>query len=86
MLDNLHEYLHKLPKADVHSHFHLGGSQKRFLEKYNAYFSFPKNYDGLDGMIHFIYKHLNNYMTTKEDVINFMEMSIQSSIDDNITF
>tara|TARA_R110001599_G_scaffold28100_1_gene97670 strand:+ start:1669 stop:2574 length:906 start_codon:yes stop_codon:yes gene_type:complete len=85
-MDNLHEYLHKLPKADVHSHFHLGGSQKRFLEKHNASFSFPKNYDGLDGMIHFIYKHLNNYMTTKEDVINFMEMSIQSSIDDNITY
>ena len=24
----------KLPKADVHNHFHLGGSQKKLLEKY----------------------------------------------------
>ena len=86
-MDNLKDYLHKLPKADVHNHFHLGGSQKRFFEKYpNANISFPKKYDGLPGMIDFIYSHLNNYMTTAEDVINFMEISIQSSIDDNITY
>ena len=85
-MDNLKDYLHKLPKADVHNHFHLGGSQKRFLEKYTeANISFPKKYDGLVGMIDFIYGHLNNYMTTAEDVINFMEISIQSSIDDNIS-
>ena len=80
------DYFHKLPKADVHNHFHLGSSQKRFIEKYNPTFKFPKNYEGLPGMIDFIYNHLNNYMTTKEDVINFMEMSILSSIDDNVTY
>ncbi|MFY9242108.1 MAG: hypothetical protein WAO74_03685 [Polaribacter sp.] len=76
----------KLPKADVHNHFHLGGSQKKLLEKYpNATISFPKKYDGLVGMIDFIYGNLNKIMVTKEDVITFMEISIESSIDDNIS-
>jgi adenosine deaminase len=76
----------KLPKADVHNHFHLGGSQKKLLQKYpNATIIFPKKYDGLVGMIDFIYGNLNKIMLTKEDVINFMELSIESSINDNIT-
>ncbi|MFT5983400.1 MAG: adenosine deaminase [Ulvibacter sp.] len=76
----------KLPKADVHTHFHLGGSQKKLLEKYpNASINFPEKYDGLVGMIDFIYGHLNKIMLTKRDVINFMEISIESSIDDNVT-
>ena len=79
-------YFQKLPKADVHTHFHLGSSQKKFIEKHNSTLSFPNNYKGLNGMIDFIYNHLNNYMTTKEDVINFMKLSIESSIDDNITY
>lgn len=76
----------KLPKADVHNHFHLGGSQKKILEKYpNFNISFPKTFDGLPGMIDFIYSHLNLIMVTKEDVINFMEMAIESAMEDNIT-
>ena len=75
----------KLPKADVHNHFHLGGSQKKLFEKYpKATIQFPKKYDGLVGMIDFIYGHLNKLMVTKEDVINFMEISIESAIDDNV--
>ena len=76
----------ELPKADVHSHLHLAGSQKRFTERYpNANISFPKNYNGLAGMIDFIYGTLNKVMVTKEDVINFMDIAIESAIDDNIT-
>lgn len=85
-MNNVNAYFHKLPKADVHNHFHLGSSQKRFIEKYHPSFSFPKNYNGLDGMVDFIYNHLNHCMKTKEDVINFMNMSIKSSIDDNVTY
>jgi len=85
-MENAYDYIQKLAKADVHNHFHLGGSQKRFLEKYHASFSFPKSFNGLDGMIDFINKQVNNHLKTKEDVINFMEMSIQSSIDDNVTY
>lgn len=85
-MENSHNYFLKLPKADVHNHFHLGGSQKRFFEIYpEATFTFPKKYDGLPGMINFIYGHLNNHLTTPEDVINFMENSILSSIEDNVT-
>lgn len=76
----------KLPKADVHNHFHLGGSQKRLFEKYpKATIKFPEKYDGLVGMIDFIYNHLNQIMLSKDDVINFMEIAIESAIDDNIT-
>lgn len=76
----------KLPKADVHNHFHLGGSQKKLLEKYpDAIITFPEKYSGLVGMIDFIYGHLNKIMVTKEDVVNFMEIAIESAIDDNIT-
>lgn len=79
------ESILKLPKADVHSHFHLGGSQKKILEKYpNASINFPSKYDGLAGMIDFIYGHLNKIMLTRSDVVNFMEISIESSIDDNV--
>lgn len=76
----------KLPKADVHNHFHLGGSQKKLLEKYpKAAIEFPKKYNGLEGMIDFIYGHLNQIMRTKEDVFNFMEIAIETAIDDNVT-
>ncbi|ARV09973.1 hypothetical protein BTO05_10115 [Winogradskyella sp. PC-19] len=76
----------KLPKADVHSHLHLAGSQKRFKEKYpEANLTFPKSFDGLTGMIDFIYGHLNTIMVEGEDVINFMEIAIESAIDDNVT-
>lgn len=75
-----------LPKADVHNHFHLGGSQKKFFETYaNTGLHFQKKYDGLNGMIDFIQDRLNKIMLTKKDVINFMEMSIESSINDNVT-
>jgi len=85
-LENIKDSIFKLPKADVHNHFHLGGSQRRLLEKYpNASIIFPKKYNGLVGMIDFIYGHLNNIMLTKADVINFMEIAIESSIDDNVT-
>lgn len=80
------DYFHKLPKADVHNHFHLGSSQKRFLNHYNSELVFPKSYNGLDGMIDFIYNQLNNFMTTKKDVVTFMHLAIESAIEDNITY
>ncbi|MDP5082305.1 MAG: hypothetical protein NWP87_06585, partial [Winogradskyella sp.] len=86
-MNSAKDTLLKLPKADVHNHFHLGASQKKFFEKYsNSHFSFPKTYNGLEGMIEFIYSELNQIMLTKHDVINFMEMSVASSIDDNVTY
>lgn len=82
----LRDKFQNLPKADVHSHLHLAGSQKRFVENYpDANLDFPKSYDGLTGMIDFIYSHLNTVMVKGEDVINFMDIAIQSAIDDNVT-
>lgn len=75
-----------LPKADVHNHLHLAGSQNLFKQRYpSANINFPKSYNGLNGMIEFIYGHLNNIMTTDKDVVNFMEIAIESAILDNIT-
>ncbi len=85
-MKDLKQQIQNLPKADVHSHLHLAGSQKRFRERYpNANLNFPKSYNGLSGMIDFIYGHLNTVMLTKTDVVNFMEIAIESAIDDNIT-
>jgi adenosine deaminase len=85
-LIDLKEKISTLKKADVHSHLHLAGSQKRLSERYpNAQINFPDQYNGLSGMIEFIYGSLNTIMTTKEDVINFMDIAIQSAIDDNVT-
>lgn len=79
------QYIINAPKADVHSHLHLAGSQKRFRERYpNANLNFPKSYNGLSGMIDFIYGQLNTIMVTDKDVINFMEIAIESAIDDNV--
>lgn len=78
--------IHKLPKADVHNHLHLGGSVNKLNEKYpNANIVIPSKYDGLAGMIDFIYGKLNMVMLTSDDVIFFMENAIESSINDNIT-
>ena len=78
--------IHKLPKADVHNHLHLGGSVKNLNEKYpNAAILIPSKYDGLAGMIDFIYKKLNMVMLTSDDLIFFMENAIESSIKDNVT-
>lgn len=85
-IKNFRDTFFKLPKADVHSHLHLAGSQKRFTELYpKANINFPKTFNGLTGMIDFIYGHLNTIMVKGEDVKNFMEIAIQSAIDDNVT-
>lgn len=84
-MNSLLQQIQDLPKADVHSHLHLAGSQKRFAERYpEANITFPRQYDGLPGMIDFIYGTLNKVMLTGEDVINFMDIAIISAIDDNV--
>ena len=84
-MNSLLQQIQDLPKADVHSHLHLAGSQKRFAERYpEANINFPNQYDGLPGMIDFIYGTLNKVMLTGEDVVNFMDIAIISAIDDNV--
>ena len=81
------EYFKTVAKADIHNHFHLGSSQDRFLNAYpKSKIIFPDKYDGLEGMIDFIYGMLNKVMLTRYDVIKFMEMSILSSIKDNVSY
>ncbi|MDT0558355.1 hypothetical protein RM697_06845 [Ichthyenterobacterium sp. W332] len=78
--------IYNTPKADVHSHLHLSGTRV-LLKKYypDADLVFPKSYDGLPGMIDFIYGHLNTIMQKGKDVECFMEMAIIAAIEDNIT-
>ena len=86
-MKDIKNHFHKIPKADVHNHFHLGSSQKKIIKAYpNVNIEFPKSYDGLNGMVNFIYGSLNTIMVSKEDVIKFMELSIESNIDDNVTY
>jgi len=76
----------ELPKADVHNHLHLSGSRK-LLSKYypEANLKFPEKYNGLPGMIDFIYGHLNSIMLDSKDVECFMEMAVLAAIEDNVT-
>ncbi|MGB3590139.1 MAG: hypothetical protein WBA16_00505 [Nonlabens sp.] len=74
-----------LPKADVHSHLHLGASIERFKEQYPAAnFKVPNKYDGLTGMIEFIYGTLNNYLKDGRDVYKFIDAALMSCVDDNV--
>ena len=82
----MRDKIHKLPKADVHNHLHLGGTANRLNKKYpDANIVISTKYNGLNGMIDFIYGRLNRVMLNSDDVIFFMENAIESSIDDNIT-
>jgi adenosine deaminase len=83
----LREQIKQLPKADVHSHLHLSGGIKLLKKKYPGVpFDIPNSYSGLQGMIDFIHQHVNRIMSTRDDVIHFMEMGLQSAIDDNVTY
>jgi adenosine deaminase len=84
-MSDLRRQIGRLPKSDVHNHLHLGGSIKALREKYShTNIAIPKYFNGLDGMIDFIYNNLNKIMLTSNDVIFFMENAIKSGIDDNV--
>lgn len=87
MNSKIKDDLRNLPKADVHNHLHLGGSIALLKKKYsNASISIPQSYVGFDGMMAFINNHINKIMLTSIDVIYFMEMAINNSIDDNVKY
>jgi len=76
-----------LPKADVHNHLHLCPSRDRFYKLYpNFKYDFPQAYDGLDGMVDFILNKYNSILKSSPDVVALFNASIQSSIDDNVTY
>jgi len=76
-----------LPKADVHNHLHLCPSRQRFHTLYpNFKHKFPESYSGLDGMVDFIFNKFNSILKSREDVVSLLNASLQSSIDDNITY
>ena len=85
-MNNFRDEIHRLPKADVHNHFHLGGNISSLQKKHpNSQITLPTHFDGLGGMIDFIYNDLGKLMLTGSDVIFFMENAIESSIEDNVS-
>lgn len=85
-MNNLRDKIHKLPKADVHNHLHLGGSFRSLQKRYpQSQIELPTSYNGLKGMIDYIYNDLGKLLRTKEDVVFFMENAIESSIADNVS-
>jgi adenosine deaminase len=85
IMDNVRNELHKLKKADLHNHLSLGPSLSSLKKYYpNCNLVIPKQYNGLEGMIDFIHNNINNVMTTKTDVIKFMEIAIEDCIADNV--
>ena len=86
-MNTLRDQIYKLPKADVHNHLHLGGNIKVLREKYkDSRLTIPEYYFGFDGMMDFILNKINKIMLTSSDVIFFMEMAIESSIDDHVEY
>ena len=86
-MDDLRTNFRNLEKSDLHNHLHLGVDIKFIQEKYsNMNFNVPTTYDGLEGMIDFIHSDVNRLLNTEEDVVYFMEKSIQSAINDGITY
>jgi adenosine deaminase len=79
--------IRQLPKGDVHNHLTLGVSRKTLKKHYqNNSIKFLENYDGLEGMTEFVHKKINAVMCTGNDVIKFMELAIEDSIEDNIIY
>jgi adenosine deaminase len=81
------DQIRQLPKGDVHNHLTLGVSQETLKKHYQMNTTdFPDNYDGLEGMTDFIHEKVNTIMCTGNDVIKFMELAIEDSIQDNVTY
>ena len=86
-MDDLRQKIHKLPKGDVHSHLHLSAGITLLKEKYpKLNFNTPASYNGFAGMMKFIEQNINAFMTTSENVIDLMDLGIQSCIADNVTY
>ena len=85
-MTNLKDKIHKLPKADVHNHLHLGGNIEMLRLNYPKHqLVLPSRFNGLEGMIDFIYNDLGGVLRSQEDVIFFMKNAIESAIKDNVT-
>ena len=84
-METVLQKIKKLPKADLHNHLTLG-SNITTLKKYyqNCNLIIPKQYNGLEGMFDFVHEQINAVMITANDMIRFMEIAIEGSIDDNI--
>ncbi|MEN8798709.1 MAG: hypothetical protein ABF293_05635 [Flavobacteriaceae bacterium] len=77
--------LQQLPKADVHNHLHLSGGFMLLKEKFPLVdYKIPESYDGFDGMMRFIQRHVNPLMKTSEDVVMLMDIAIRSAIEDEV--
>lgn len=86
-MDELKLKIHNLPKGDVHNHLHLSAGLTLLKEKYpKLKFHLPARYNGFAGMMQFIVQNINTFMTSSDNVIDFMDLGIRSSIADNATY
>lgn len=79
------QQLQQLPKADVHNHLHLSGGFMLLKDKFPQIdYRIPEYYDGFDGMMRFIQRHINPLMKTADDVVMLMDTAICSAIEDEV--
>lgn len=79
------QYYKKAKKADTHNHLNLSMSYYRY-KKWAGFAipHFPRKMNGLEEMHKIITEYTRPRCKTREDVINLIDMSIQSAIADNI--
>jgi len=79
------QYYKKAKKADTHNHLNLSMSYYRY-KKWAGFAipHFPRKLHGLDEMHEIISEYTRPRCKTKEDVVELIDMSIKSAIQDNV--
>ena len=81
------DYYKKQPKADTHNHLNLSMNYSDY-KKWAGFEipNFPRKMNGLDEMHQIIGQYPRPACTTAQDVIDLIEMSIKSAIEDNVVY
>jgi len=79
------QYYKRAKKADTHNHLNLSMSYYRY-KKWAGFAipHFPRKMNGLEEMHKIITEYTRPRCKTREDVVNLIDMSIQSAIADNV--
>ena len=81
------DYYKKQPKADTHNHLNLSMNYSDY-KKWAGFEipNFPRKMNGLDEMHQIIGQYTRPACTTAQHVIDLIEMSIKSAIEDNVVY
>ncbi len=81
------DYYKKQPKSDTHNHLNLSMSYSTY-KKWAGFEipNFPRKMSGLDEMHEVISEYTRPACVTAQDVMDLIEMSIRTAIEDNVVY